>query len=97
MNFLKNLLAAQQSEAAKIKASQDYGRLDRLLKNEDVRWLLETHLQPIATKERTASQTLTLGKDKCWEHLHRLEVARRLAEALATEHARLEKKLRVIP
>lgn len=82
--------ASIANEQARIKASQDFGRLDRMMQNEDVRWLLETHLQPLVDKEDAALHNLAIGKEKCWEHLQRFEIAKQIVGLLASEHARLE-------
>ena len=86
---------AVEQEAARIKASQDFGRLNRLMQNEDWTWFVETHLLPIVERERRSSRKLADGKDKVWEHSHRLEVAEEITGKLAEEHARLERAARI--
>jgi hypothetical protein len=88
----ENRAAELAAEQARLADVNDYSRLVRLSENEDVRWLIDTHLAPIVARELKASHTLSHGKERCWEHLQRHEVVEEAVGLLARELARLEQK-----
>lgn len=93
----QNKLAAKEQEAARIKASQDFGRLDRLKNNEDWQWFMETHVRPIVERELIACRRLADGKDKVWDAANRRAVAEEIEEKLSLEHERASRAALINP
>lgn len=87
----------QKAEAAKLTAdaekekahvAESYGRLSRLLANQDMAWFMRTYVSPIVEEERRTTEDITdptITAEKRDRAAHRLATAKKIAEILQSE------------